>query len=123
MSAGSTLIVPYGINLDPTAGIFTPTGTIICNGTIVGWNVHTISPGTYTDLTLSGDTVYTTTGVKVNGILTIEGTATLTPSISFGSNATIVYNSSSIDTTGAEWPSTFSGTGGVIIKNTGTIIV
>ncbi|MDP4290413.1 MAG: hypothetical protein Q8908_04970, partial [Bacteroidota bacterium] len=80
-------------------------------------------PYTYNNLTLSGSGLKTTTGVTVNGILSMEGNATAIASTAptFGSNATLQYNTTYALTSGAEWPSTFSGSGGVIIKNSGAI--
>ncbi|MGL2987209.1 T9SS sorting signal type C domain-containing protein [Flavobacterium sp. RSSA_27] len=82
---------------------------------------QTVSTGTYNNLILSGSGTKTTTGVTVNGILSMEGTATASVVPTYGTAATLQYNTVTARTTGVEWPSTFSGTGGVVIKNTGVI--
>ena len=103
-----------------SGGTFTPsTGT-------VGYTAlaaQTIAGVTYNNLTLSGSGAKTTTGATVNGILSMEGSATSTGSIpTYGGAATLQYNGSGAQTTGSEFPATWSGTGGVIIANTsGTV--
>jgi hypothetical protein len=120
-SSGSVL------NIGGTSGITTLTAT--ASGNTVNYNgaAQTLKATTYDNLTLSG------TGAKtfpsgtttVNNVLSIEnGTSTNTFSgtLSYGSAATLQYNAgSSSRTVSNEWPATFSGTGGVIIKGTGTI--
>ncbi len=117
VNSGGTLIVPTGVTLNTTAGTLTNNGTISGAGTITNY----VQPGTYTDLTISGSGIWTTVGVTVNGILSMEGTATISDAITFGSNATLQYNTSTARTVGVEWISNFSGTGGIIIANTGAI--
>lgn len=89
------------------------------------WNYYgtaqTVRPVTYNNLTLSGSGTKTLTGVTVNGILSIEGTATVSTAPSFGSSSTLSYNTATSRNAGSEWPATFSGTGGINISNTGTI--
>ena len=51
----------------------------------------------------------------------MEGTATASAAPTYGAAATLQYNKPAAFTTGAEFPATFSGSGGVIITNTGTI--
>ncbi|MDD3491163.1 MAG: hypothetical protein PHR62_14905, partial [Paludibacter sp.] len=104
----------------------TGTSTITLNGT--GATVvygragnQTVRQTTYTNLTLAGGGSKTTTGTTVNGIMSMEGTATASAAPTYGSNATLQYNSSSNRTVGPEWPSTFSGSGGVVVTNTGTV--
>jgi hypothetical protein len=81
---------------------------------------------TYQNLTLSGSGAKTFPSgtTTVNGLLSVENGAsanTFTGSLAYGSGATLQYNSTSARTASTEWPSTFSGTGGVIIKNTGAV--
>lgn len=76
---------------------------------------------TYNNLTLSGSGSKTTTGVTVNGILSREGTASLSAAPTYGANATLQYNTSAATTAGVEWPATFTASGGVIIGGTGAI--
>ncbi|MCX6120382.1 MAG: T9SS type A sorting domain-containing protein [Ignavibacteriales bacterium] len=99
-----------------------PTNTMTFNGT--GATVKyiyagpvTVYPTTYTNLTLDGSGAKTTTGVTVNGILSMEGTATASAVPTYGTAATLQYKGSATQTTGPEFPATFSGTGGVIINN------
>jgi putative cofactor-binding repeat protein len=104
----------------------TGTSTITLNGTgatvVYGSTGNqTVRQTTYTNLTLAGGGTKTTTGTTVNGILSMEGTATASAAPTYGSNATIQYNSSDNRTVGPEWPSTFSGSGGVVVTNTGTV--
>ncbi len=110
-SVGGTVISGAG-------GTFTPNaGTVNYSGT-----AQTIGSFTYNNLTLSGSGTKTTTGVTVNGVLSLEGTATVSAAITYGSDATLQYNKpASFTSTNNEFPATFSGTGGVIITNTGTI--
>jgi Secretion system C-terminal sorting domain len=77
----------------------------------------------YHNLTIGGSGIKTvTTSTTVNGTLTLEGTASLSSAINtYGANAGIRYNTSVARSTDVEWPSTFSGTGGITIANTGTI--
>jgi|GEM_PF-1460677 len=83
---------------------------------------QTVLPLTYTNLTLSGSGVKTTTGVTVNGILSMEGTATASVSVTYGAAATLQYNTATPRTASTvEWITPFVATGGVIIKNTGAI--
>lgn len=82
---------------------------------------QTVRQTTYTNLTLAGGGTKTTTGTTVNGIMSMEGTATASAAPTYESNATLQYNSSDNRTVGAEWPSTFSGSGGVVVTNTGTV--
>jgi hypothetical protein len=79
---------------------------------------QTVAGVTYNNLTLSGSGAKTTTGATVNGILSMEGTATTTGTIpTYGGAATLQYQGSAAQTTGTEFPATWTGTGGVIINN------
>ena len=78
----------------------------------------------YNNLTLSGSGSDVTTSVTVNGVMSMEGTASASAAITYGANATLQYNKSgTFTTTNNEWPATFNGTGGVIITNTGVITI
>jgi hypothetical protein len=81
---------------------------------------QTVKGTTYRDLILSGTGAKTTTGVTVNGILTMAGDQTVTASANptFGASATLKYDKTgTVFTTSAEWPSTITATGGVIINS------
>ena len=103
--------------------------TITLNGTsaLVNYNSAGNQPvyaTTYINLTLSGSGAKTTTGATVNGILSMEGTATAAVSTpAFGAAATLQYKGSASQTTGVEFPVTFSGTGGVIINNINGVLL
>ncbi|HET6556510.1 MAG TPA: T9SS type A sorting domain-containing protein [Prolixibacteraceae bacterium] len=51
----------------------------------------------------------------------MEGTATVSQAPTYGSAATLQYNTSTDRINGIEWPTAFTATGGVLIKNTGKI--
>lgn len=111
---GNTII---GSSLDATAA----GNTVVYNRA----GVQTVVPTTYVNLSLGGTGVKTTTSVTVNGILSLEdsGSATVSAALTYGTNASLQYNVTSARSAGVEWPATFGGSGGVIIKNTGTITV
>jgi len=105
-----------------TAGTFTPsTGTVNCNKA----GPQTVGAYIYNNLTLSGSGAKTFATATVNGVLSMEGTATVTVTngvVTYGANATLQYNTATARTaTLEEWLPTFVATGGVIIANTGKI--
>jgi hypothetical protein len=113
LNVGGT-ITGGGITRTLGGGATAPTsGTVNYNKA----TAQTVGQYTYNNLTLSGGGLKTTIGVTVNGILSMEGTATASAVPTYGANATIQYKGSSIQTTGVEFPATFNGTGGVIIDN------
>lgn len=86
-----------------------------------GAAAQTVRPITYANLTLGGGGSKTTTSVTVNGILSIEGAATASAAITFGSSAGIFLNFSTARTiSNNEWPATFSGTQGISIGGAGS---
>ncbi len=77
---------------------------------------------TYSNLTLSGTLAKTfATAPTVNAVLSMEGTATISIAPTYGTSATLQYNTASARTAGVEWITPFVATGGIIIKNTGAI--
>lgn len=79
---------------------------------------QTIAPVVYENLTLSGSGAKTLSGVTVNGVLSMEGTATADGSApAYGAAATLQYMGSAAQVTGIELPATFNGTGGVVVNN------
>lgn len=72
---------------------------------------------TYGNLTVSGSGTKSITTTTVNGILSLEGTASVSGSPSYGANASIRYRGSGGQSTGSEIPATFNGSGGIIFDN------
>ena len=98
-------------------------GTFTCSNGTVNFNgaaTQSISPFAYTfnNVILSGSAAKTITNATVNGILSMEGAATATGTANYGSAATLQYKGAASQTTGTEFPATWSGTGGIIIANT-----
>ena len=84
---------------------------------------QTLRSGTYSNLTISGSGTKTISGVTVNGVFSREGSATASAAPTYGTNSSLRYGGSSSITTGVEFPSTFNGTGGVIIDNTAGVVL
>ena len=125
---GGTAIWTQGINATLNiGGTFTPTGNITLNasasGNTVNYNsaAQDIQPATYVNLTLSGSGAKTfLTGTHtLNGVVSIEGTATATctGTLSYGASSTLQYKGSSAQTTGCSFVTPFPGSGGVKIEN------
>jgi hypothetical protein len=98
----------------------TPALTTFTGSTVNYYGTNqTILPTTYSNLTLSGSGAKTTTGVTVNGVLSMEGDGTVSATAvpAYGGAATLQYKGIGSQTTGIEFPATFSGTGGLIINN------
>jgi hypothetical protein len=77
------------------------------------------SATTFNNLTFSGSALktLTTANCTVNGILSMEGTATASAVPTYGASSTLQYKGSALQTTGPEFPALFGGSGGVIINN------
>ena len=144
-----TVVVSGSITTDNTgagatitftgAGLLRVGGQLMSSGTVGGTlttvagstveytgGAQTAKVATYNNLILSGSGVKTfTTSPTVNGVLSMEGTATVnvtTGAVIYGASATLQYNTATNRTASSEeWITSFAGTGGVIIKNTGTI--
>lgn len=103
---GGSSTLRLGSGISGTGGTFTPgTGTVeyYASGT------QTIAAITYNNLTLSGTSAKTITGATVNGIFSIEGTATTAGTVlTYGASASLRYNGSGIQTVGIEWPASFA---------------
>jgi len=82
---------------------------------------------TYDNLTLSGSGIKTfPAGTStVNNVLSREGSATtlLTGTLTYSSSATLQYKGNVSQTTANEFPTTFNGTGGVIVDNINGVIL
>jgi hypothetical protein len=95
--------------------------TVVFNGadqSVV--NPNGTSPGYY-NLVLTGSGTKTLNSVKVSGILTMDGTAIVSGSPTYGVSATLKYNSTSAHSAGPEWITPFSSTGGILLTNTGVV--
>ncbi|MES2005942.1 MAG: hypothetical protein V4450_15595 [Bacteroidota bacterium] len=104
-----------------TGTVFTPgTGTINFNA---AGNQTLTASGTKTfyNLTFSTSGTKTITGTTVNNVFSLEGTALSSAAPTYGSGATLQYNTNTARTAGAEWLASFVATGGVFITNTGAI--
>ena len=98
------------------------TGTVVIDfaGTastvIYSGAAQTVRPATYTNLTLSGSGVKTTTGVTVSTKLSMQGDGTVSVSVApTYSSAILEYKGSAPQTTGLEFPAAMSNE--VIIDN------
>ncbi len=126
LSANTTLQVEDGGTLNHNVNSLT-----IFSGTVILGSSSTVNYGyagtqtvyqvTYGNLTLAGSGAKTTTGVTVNGILSMEGTATASAAPTYGANATLQYNTNTSRSAGVEWITPFAASGGVIIASTGPI--
>jgi len=120
-TGGLTQAADATLYIGGTSTITTLTATNTGNTVNYTGAGQTVKATTYYNLTLSGSGVKTTTSVTVNGILSMEGTATASAAPTYGSAATLQYNTATSRTAGAEWIATFAATGGIVIANTGTI--
>ncbi|MFN9520186.1 MAG: beta strand repeat-containing protein, partial [Bacteroidota bacterium] len=111
------------ISTTPTVPTITTLTATVAGNTVSysGAGVQTVRSTTYSNLILSGSGVKTTTAVTVNGVLSMEGTATASAAPTYGSSAILQYNTSTARTAGVEWVSPFAASGGVVITNTGAI--
>ena len=113
-----------GTVVSGTGGTFTPsTGTVNYSGA-----AQSIAAYTYNNLTLSGTGAKTfpTGTTTVNGVLSIENGAianVFTGSLSYGSNATLQYNTTSARTASAEWVTPFIASGGIVNAGSGIITI
>ena len=126
IETGATLTISSTNNLTvygdwANNGTFTANSSTVLFSDPVAQAISGTSTTTFNNLSLAQGAVISFTKVPtVNGILSMEGSSVSTGA-TFGSAATLQYNTSSTFTTGAEWVTPFIATGGVIIKNTGQI--
>ena len=125
LTNSSTGILNYGGTgaIEPTLNAAAPGNTV----NYVGAS-QTAKVTAYHNLILSGLGAKTfLTTPTVNGILSLEGTASVivtTGVVTYGTAATLQYNKTAAYTaTTEEWISPFISTGGIIIANTGTVTV
>ncbi|MEI6124688.1 MAG: T9SS type A sorting domain-containing protein [Bacteroidota bacterium] len=118
INSGATLTVSGAYTLT-VSGNWVNSGTFTPGSSTVNFNfagAQTVGTGPFNNLTLSGTGAKTLTGVVVNGILSMEGTATATGTPTFGGAATLQYKgTASVTTSTNEFPNAFAGTGGLII--------
>ena len=98
----------------------TPTLIATAAGNIVNYNLagaQTVKATTYSNLIVSGSGIKTATGVTVNGIMTMAGTASVSAVPTYGASATLTYDGSAAQLPGIEFPASFTGSGGVVSNN------
>ena len=122
LSVNTTLQIDNGGTLNHNVNsttIFTGSESFASTSTVnYGFaGAQTVVNSTYGNLILSGSGAKTITTSTVNGILSREGTATVSAAPTYGANATLRYKGSAGQSTGNEFPGTFTGSGGVIIDN------
>jgi len=125
LNGGSSIL---NVNFAGTAWAGSGTNFVRGTGTVnfggVGQTLNTTSTTTFNNLTFSGSGLKTLTSVPtVNGILSIEGTATVSAAPNYGATATLQYNTTTARNSGVEWTNTFVATGGVSTIGTGAITV
>jgi hypothetical protein len=107
-----------------TAWNGTGTNFIASGGTVKfgGGNQTLVATSTFNNLTFSNSGVKTLTGLPtINGILSMEGTATVSTVPNYGTSATLQYNRTANQVVGPEWKTPFTAAGGVNIISTGII--
>lgn len=129
LTEGGTSTITQGVDADLYFGNTLVIDNLIATAT--GNTVYyyrsgnqTCEPTSYYNLTLSGSGTKTNTGVTVNNVLSMEGTAALSANMTYGTNATLQYsNTTSRTVSSREWPATFTPTGGIIITNSSSVTV
>jgi len=120
-------LTEFGAAVVGIAGNLTNNGTFTASTSTVSLNgvAQTItgsSTTTFHHLTVANSGAKTLTTLPiVNGILSMEGTATVSTAPTYGVAATLQYNTATARSAGVEWITPFAATGGVIIANTGAI--
>ena len=125
LNGGSSMLNENGVSATAWNG----TGSLFVAGTgtvnFGGAGAQTISSTAtiFNNVTFSNSGVktLTTANFTVNGVLSMEGSATASAAPTYGASATLRYNTATARTVGAEWIATFLATGGVVIGNTGVI--
>ncbi len=126
-TGGLTQAASATLNINGTSTITTLTATDSGNTVNYTGVAQTAKPTIYSNLTVSGsgNKIFATTP-NVNGVLSMEGSATVTVTgaavVTFGGSATLQYDTTTPRTASTEeWITPFAATGGVIIKSTGAI--
>jgi hypothetical protein len=85
---------------------------------------QTVLPTTYYNLTLSGTSAKTVTGVTVNNILSMQGTATATGTApTYGGSAILAYQGTASQTTGIELPTSPTAVPNLTISNSAGVVL
>lgn len=126
MNGGSSTINVNVVSTTAWSGVlatvFVPQTSTVNFGAAGNQTLSAIGTKTFYNLTFSNSGVKTNGTTTVNNIFSLEGTATASAAPTYGTSATLRYNTATSRTAGAEWLATFVATGGVIIDNTGDII-
>jgi hypothetical protein len=114
------------LNIGAAIGITTLNASAAGNTVNYTGAAQTAYVTTYSNLILSGSLAKTfATTPTINAVLSMEGTATVivtAGAISYGTAATLQYNTATSRTASTEeWISPFVAGGGIIVKNTGAI--
>nr|WP_315148585.1 T9SS sorting signal type C domain-containing protein [uncultured Flavobacterium sp.] len=114
------------LNVNFTGSAWTGTGSNFVAGSSTvkfGGAAQTLATATiFNNLTFAGTGTKTLTGVPtVNGILSMEGTATVSAAPTYGTSAALQYNRTTAQASGPEWITPFVASGGVSIIGTGVV--
>ncbi|NVO21348.1 MAG: autotransporter-associated beta strand repeat-containing protein, partial [Bacteroidetes bacterium] len=123
-SGGLTNSSTGQLHIDFTGTVGINTFTTTATGNVVDYGfagTQTVRAGTYSNLTLSNSGAKSISGITVNNVFSLEGTATASAAPTYGSAATLQYNTATSRSSSFEWVTPFTATGGIIIANTGTI--
>jgi hypothetical protein len=102
-----------------TAGVYTASSGTVNFGGGGAQSITGTLATTFNNLIVSGSGTKTLTKLPfVTGILSLEGTASVSTAPSYGSIATLQYKGSGAQSTGVELPASFPSSGGIIIANT-----
>ncbi|PZF72344.1 T9SS type A sorting domain-containing protein [Taibaiella soli] len=113
MTAGGMLQIGGGVTINSLNSFTAGAGTIAYSG---GPQTVSNGLGAYNNLTLSGSGNKTTTGITVNGTLSLQGNALVGNSFTYGTNAILEYKGGSAQTTANnEFPATMNAK--VVINN------
>jgi len=125
LNGGSSILNENSISTTAWNGngsLFTA-GTSTVNFGAAGNQTLSASATIFNNLTFSNSGIKTLTTVNctASGIVSMEGTATVSATPTYGSLGTLRYNTAASRTAGAEWITPFAAAGGVLIANTGNI--
>jgi len=109
------------LNIGGTVGINTLNANVSHNTVCYNGGAQSVKVATYDYLVLQGSGAknFPSGTTTVNSLLSVEGasTATVSGTLSYGASAILQYKGSQAQTTGAEFPPSFTPTGGVIVDN------